>query len=164
LSRSRDTSMGFVVATLALGLAACGGSEAPAPAPAPEPVAEPAPVEPAPVAAAPRVFFVEPADGAKVTSPVKVVMGVEGLTIHKAGEVIEGTGHHHIVVDGDFVPSGTVVPSDEKHIHFGAGQTEAEVPLAPGPHTLRLQFADGMHSSYGEGLSTVIAIEVVAAP
>jgi hypothetical protein len=103
-------------------LAACGGApEAPAPAPAPQPA-------PAPVA--PRVFFVEPADGARVTSPVKVVMGVEGIAIHPAGQLVEGTGHHHIIVDGEVIPTGTVVPADEKHIHFGQGQTEAVSPTA----------------------------------
>jgi len=107
-----------------------------------------------------RVFFVEPADGATVKSPLKVVFGVEGKTVAPAGEVKEGTGHHHLIIDGQPIPGGTVVPADEKHIHFGKGQTETEVELAPGPHTLTLQFADGSHGSFGEGLSATISVVV----
>jgi hypothetical protein len=58
---------------------------------------------------------------------------------------------------------GMVVPKDETHIHYGQGQTEAEVPLAPGPHALTLQFADGNHVSYGEQLSSTITVTVAEA-
>lgn len=107
-----------------------------------------------------KVMFVEPADGATVKSPVMVKMGVEGMTVQPAGELKEGTGHHHIIVDSDAVPFGTAVPADEKHIHFGKGQTETELELEPGEHTLQLQFADGAHRSYGEQVSAKITITV----
>jgi hypothetical protein len=109
-----------------------------------------------------RVFFVSPADGAKVKSPVKVAFGVEGMGIRPAGEDVKDqtTGHHHIIVDGAFVPKGTVVPKDDKHIHFGGGQTETELKLAPGEHTLTMQLADGAHISYGEPLSATIKVTV----
>ena len=45
-----------------------------------------------------RVYFIEPKDGAEVVSPVKVVMGVEGMTIKPSG-VVAGTGHHHILIN-----------------------------------------------------------------
>src|SRR5262252_374098 len=51
-----------------------------------------------------KVFFVEPKDGAEIQGPVKVVMGVEGMKIQPAGEVVEGTGHHHILINQDFFP------------------------------------------------------------
>ena len=108
-----------------------------------------------------RVFFVNLKEGDKVKSPVKVVMGVEGITVHPAGEVIEGTGHHHIILEAPAVPERSVVPADDEHIHFGGGQTETEIELVPGPHTLRLQFADGLHRSYGEALSAMVMIEVI---
>ena len=107
-----------------------------------------------------NVFFTNLKEGDKVSSPVKVVMGVEGMTVHPAGEIIEGTGHHHIIIDGNPVTSEAVVPADEKHIHFGGGQTETEVELTPGNHTLTLQFADGLHRSYGEQMSATINIVV----
>lgn len=110
-----------------------------------------------------KVFFVNLKEGDMVSSPLKVEMGAEGITVHPAGEIIDGTGHHHIIVDGVPVPSGDVVPADETHIHFGGGQTETELELAPGSHTLTLQFADGLHRSYGEAMSATIKVEVQAA-
>lgn len=156
-------------------LVACGGSEAPKPA---EPAA---PVEAAPAAidhsqhgadaaaaafeAAPTgssVSFGEPADGATVTSPVKVVMNATGVTIQPAGELKSGTGHHHLVIDGQPVSEGEVVPKDATHIHFGDGKTETSVELTPGSHTLTLQVADGLHRSYGPALATTITVNVEA--
>ena len=63
--------------------------------------------------------------------------------------MLEGTGHHHLIVDGKAVPKGSVVPADATHMHFGKGQTETTLKLPPGKHTLTLQFADGAHQSYG---------------
>ena len=147
-------------------LVACGGGDAPAEAPpAEEPAAE-APAAEEPAAEEPaadtklRVFFVEPADGATLTSPVKIVMGVEGMKVHPAGPQVEGTGHHHLIIGPAGIPEGTQVPADEKHIHFGKGQTEAEIELPPGEHKLTMQFADGSHTSYGEVMAATITITV----
>jgi len=107
-----------------------------------------------------KVMFTEPADGATVSSPVKVVMGVEGAKVKPAGELVEGTGHHHIIVDGQPIEAEKVVPKDDTHIHFGDGSTQTELELEPGEHTLTLQFADGMHRSYGRALSKTITITV----
>lgn len=126
-----------LIVVLTFGLAACGGQkESPAPESA-EPSAEAAPEV--------RVFFVEPADSSVVPTTFHVVMGVKGLSVAPAGEVKEGSGHLHILVDTTFVPAGQVIPKDEHHLHFGAGALEADLTLPPGPHTLRLQFADGAH-------------------
>lgn len=107
-----------------------------------------------------KVFFVAPADGAKVTSPVAIKMGVEAMTVKPAGTLEAATGHHHIIVDGKGVAPGTAVPADATHIHYGKGQTETTLELAPGTHTLTLQFADGMHRSYGPALASTITITV----
>ncbi|MTI31648.1 DUF4399 domain-containing protein [Cytophagales bacterium RKSG123] len=107
------------------------------------------------------VFFVNLQEGEKVTSPLKVEMGVIGMDVEPAGEVHTNKGHHHIIVDGSFVKDGEIVPMDKTHLHFGKGQKETELELAPGKHSLTLQFADGVHKSYGEGLSKTIEIEVV---
>ena len=107
-----------------------------------------------------KVFFVEPVDGAEITGKVKVVMGVEGMKVHPAGEIVPGTGHHHIIINGDAADKGSVVPADETHKHFGKGQTETELELAPGKYKLTLQFADGNHQSYGPELSQSIHITV----
>ena len=82
------------------------------------------------------------------------------MEVEPAGELSRYKGHHHIIVDGSFNEKGAVVPADTTHIHFGLGQTSAELPLSPGPHTLTLQFADGFHRSYGEKMSASITITV----
>ena len=41
--------------------------------------------------------------------------------------------------------AGTEIPFDETHLHFGKGQTEAALTLAPGKHKLTLQFANALH-------------------
>ena len=107
-----------------------------------------------------RVFFVNLEDGAVLTSPVKVVMGSEGIKVQPAGEIIVGTGHHHIIINDGPNALGAVVGADDTHIHFGKGQEETELELTPGNYTLTLQFADGFHRSYGERMSATINIVV----
>ncbi len=106
------------------------------------------------------VSFVNIEDGAEVTSPFTMVMGVSGMELEPAGEYNENKGHHHLVIDGSFIPMYEVVPADENNIHYGDGRTETEVELSPGEHTLTLQFADGLHRSYGEQLSATITVTV----
>ncbi|WP_174554615.1 DUF4399 domain-containing protein [Pandoraea norimbergensis] len=115
-----------------------------------------------PVQAAPgaRVFFVAPKDGATVTNPVVVKFGVEGMAIKPAGDMSPNTGHHHLIIDGDPVPAGQVVPTDDSHLHFGKGQTETTVNLTPGDHVLTMQFANGAHQSYGPAMSQTIKVHV----
>ena len=110
--------------------------------------------------AAGSVMFVEPKDGATVPPDFKVVMAVEGMKVAPAGQLVDGTGHHHLIIDGQPAPKGTVVPADATHLHFGKGQTETMLKLTPGKHTLTLQFADGAHQSYGPDLSSTITVEV----
>ena len=118
--------------------------------------------------ATPSVSFTQPADGATVTSPFEVVMAATGLIVEPSGEVNEGAGHFHILVETDFITAGEVIPTDEQHLHYGKGQTTASVELEPGEHTLRLQFADGLHTAlegdqYRDTI-TVVVEEGVATP
>ena len=117
-----------------------------------------------------KVMFVTPHDGDKVSGPlengkvaVKVQMGAENIAIKPAGPVEAGSGHHHVLIDAQPLAAGTVVPKDETHLHFGQGQTEANVALSTGEHTLTMQLADGVHRSYGPDLSATIKINVTAA-
>jgi Domain of unknown function (DUF4399) len=109
-----------------------------------------------------QVFFVGIADGAVVSSPVKVKFGVTGLTVKPALEDIENknAGHHHLLVNLDSLPEGQAIPFTDQHIHFGKGQTEADVILPPGRYKLTMQFANGAHVSYGKRLSQTISITV----
>ena len=108
-----------------------------------------------------RVFFVNLEDNAEVKSPFKIEMGMEGMEMHPAGEIIRGTGHHHLLINKKYMPLGETIPADETHIHYGKAQTEAEISLEPGDYELTLQFANGFHQSYGEQMSAKINIKVL---
>ncbi len=107
-----------------------------------------------------RVFFVSPEDGASVTSPVTISFGIEGAEVKPAGEDVPNSGHHHLIINGTGIEQGVVVPKDETHIHYGKGQTEAQVELEPGEYTLVMQFANHVHQSYGDAGAASIKITV----
>lgn len=107
------------------------------------------------------VKFLEPADGAKVKSPVKLKFAAEGIATEPAGQVKAGSGHHHVIIDTTPPRKGRPIPNDAQHLHYGQGQTEATIELSPGKHELSLQFADGLHRSYGPQMSATITVEVV---
>ena len=136
---------------------ACGGG-------APSNEAQPAAAPAAPAAGQGRVFFMQPASGASVKSPVQFVFGSEGYTIAAvpAGEVKEvraGTGHFHLGVDTDCLPVGQVIPKAAPWIHFGDGKNMIEMQLAPGPHKFAVQAGDDLHQTIA-GLCETISITV----
>jgi hypothetical protein len=157
---------------LVLLLAACGddSSKSPEakqePAPTPATVAEksaPAPQagERTPAPAGAKVMILEPADGATVKSPVTVKFGVEGMEVAPAGTDKPNTGHHHLFIDSKLEDPGVPVPADANHIHYGKGQTEAQVELTPGKHTLQDVFADKSHIPHNPPVvSDVVTITV----
>lgn len=108
-----------------------------------------------------NVYFVNIKDGDIVKSPFKIVMGAEGIATDSAGHIKQASGHHHILIDvADSISYGTIIPKDENHLHFGNAQTETELTLKPGKHRISLQYADGMHRSYGGKLNTTITVTV----
>lgn len=93
-----------------------------------------------------EISILEPQDGAVVSGPVTVRFGVKGMDIAPAGEVKDNSGHFHLLIDTDELPAAEQpIPKDEHHMHFGKGQTEATLTLAPGEHTLQLELGDGAH-------------------
>jgi hypothetical protein len=106
------------------------------------------------------VFFIEPKNNVTVTSPVHFKFGVNGMKIGSAGEVIEGVGHFHLLIDSDDIASGEAIPFDETHLHYGKGQTEATVPFKAGTHKVTLLLGNGVHLSYGKEWSQTITIHV----
>ena len=107
-----------------------------------------------------KVYFKWPKNGSTVASPVFVDMGLEGMVIEPAGIVKEGYGHHHILINQKFWPEGEVIPTSDSTLHFGKGQTDASIELDPGRYIISLQFADGVHVSFGELMSESIEINV----
>ena len=106
------------------------------------------------------VDFVTPANGDTVPQTFKVKFAVSGMQVAPAGDMTADTGHHHLLINTDDIAEGTVIPMDDRHRHFGKGQTETEITLPPGRHRLTMQFADGAHRSYGEKLRKTIEITV----
>lgn len=102
------------------------------------------PRTPSPAGAA--VYIVSPADGAEVKSPVTVRFGLRGMGVAPAAVVADNTGHHHLLIDvATLPPDNMPLPSSDNVRHFGLGQTEVELTLAPGTHTLQLVLGDALH-------------------
>ena len=92
------------------------------------------------------VYIISPADGETVKSPFKVLFGLSGMGVAPAGIEKANTGHHHLLIDLDEAPPMTKpLPSDMNRKHFGGGQTEVTLELAPGTHTLQLLLGDHLH-------------------
>ncbi|WP_334190932.1 DUF4399 domain-containing protein [Noviherbaspirillum sp.] len=114
-------------------------------------------------------YFVNIKDGDKVRSPFRVAFSVTGMGVAPvAAGKIEGTGHHHILIDMP-MPADIKKPIpfdkpeeylNQRYKHFGKGETEAVLDLPPGKHTLRLLFADHNHVPYYIA-SKEITIEVM---
>ena len=138
VTRLRNISLAAAAALAALTLAGCAAMSEPAQS----------------------VSLVEPANGATVSSPFKVRFGVKGMVVEPAGDIKPNSGHHHLVINGDAVPTGQSVPFTERSLHFGKGQTETELTLPPGSYSLTAQFANGAHQSYGKPMSQTIRVTV----
>jgi hypothetical protein len=92
-----------------------------------------------------RVYIISPANGEVVNSPVKVRFGLSGMGVAPAGLPFQNTGHHHLIIDAPTPDAGAPIPNDAQHRHFGGGQTEVTIELAPGAHTLQLIVGDHNH-------------------
>jgi hypothetical protein len=91
------------------------------------------------------VYFVDLKDGATLPTKATINFGLRGMGVAPAGSDRQNSGHHHLLVDAELPPLNLPIPNDFNHLHFGAGQTEAEITLAPGPHTLQLLLGDKDH-------------------
>jgi hypothetical protein len=102
-----------------------------------------------PATAAPAgamAYIISPADGATVGQEVTVRFGLKGMGVAPAGVTKEHTGHHHLLIDVKELPvAGQPIPADAQHVHFGGGQTQTTLKLAPGTHTLQLELGDANH-------------------
>ncbi len=109
-----------------------------------------------------RVFFVDLVDGATIPSRSIIRFGAEGVALSPAGTRHPNGGHHHLLIDTELPPLDREIPSDFNHVHFGRGQTEAEITLPPGEHTLQLLMGDHDHVPHDPPLmSPRIRVRVV---
>jgi hypothetical protein len=109
-----------------------------------------------------EVYIVSPRDGAEVAQQFTVRFGLKGMGVAPAGVGKENTGHHHLLVDVKQLPAaGQPIPKDDQHIHFGGGQTQTDLKLSPGIHTLQLELGDQNHIPFVPALvSRKITIHV----
>jgi hypothetical protein len=96
------------------------------------------------------VYFINPKNGDAVTNSFTVQFGLKGMVIAPAGDDEPNTGHHHLLIDTTLSPDELKQPivSDARHLHFGGGQTQTELTLPRGPHTLQLVFGDWSHTPF----------------
>jgi len=92
-----------------------------------------------------HVYFIAPQNGQTVSSPVLVQFGLNGMGVAPAGVDVPNTGHHHLLVNTPLPPAGQPIPTDEKHLHFGLGQTQTSLTLPPGQHELQILLGDHAH-------------------
>jgi Domain of unknown function (DUF4399) len=92
-----------------------------------------------------EVYFVDLNDGATVPSKLKLYFGLRNMGVAPAGSDRQNSGHHHLLIDTTLPPLNRPIPNDPEHQHFGAGQTEAEITLKPGRHSLQLLLGDKDH-------------------
>ena len=123
------------------------------------PVQAEMPRQPAPEGAG--VYFIEPTDGSTVSSPFRVLFGLHGMGVAPAGANHANTGHHHLLIDAPDVHLDMPLPKSDQVRHFGGGQTETMLELAPGAHTLQLLLADYAHIPHAPPvMSKVVTITV----
>jgi len=93
-----------------------------------------------------NVYFITPADGQTVSSNFTVKFGLNGMGVSPAGIEKNNTGHHHILIDTNTMPDLLApLPATDKIKHFGGGQTETQLMLSPGKHTLQLVLGNHQH-------------------
>jgi hypothetical protein len=92
------------------------------------------------------------------------MFGLKGMGVAPAGIDKPDTGHHHLLIDTQLSNPGVPLPMDANHLHFGGGQTETLLELAPGSHRLQLVLGDYLHIPHEPPvISEPITIEVVVA-
>ena len=91
------------------------------------------------------LYFISPKDGDVVSNPITVRFGLKNMGVAPAGIQYENTGHHHLLINTALPSLDLPIINDEKHRHYGLGQTETTLELPPGPHTLQLLLGDFAH-------------------
>jgi len=108
-------------------------------------------------------YIISPTDGETVESPFLVQFGLSSMGVAPAAVEVENTGHHHLLIDVEELPSlDEPLPATDNIRHFGGGQTETVLDLPPGTHTLQILLGNYAHVPHDPPVvSEKITIEVV---
>lgn len=109
-------------------------------------------------AVTPKLIILEPKNGATVTPTFTVKFGASGVNIVPVGgehanhdhsghhKYDMQSGHFHLLTDAESLPSPDhPMPANANITHLTQGQTEAQLTLTPGKHTLQLVLGDSSH-------------------
>jgi hypothetical protein len=116
-----------------------------------------------------RVYFINLEDGMEVTSPFRILIGLENMGVAPANmDEFGRTGHHHLLVNVPLPGADETIPERksgrERYIHLGGGQTQVTVDLPDGEHELQLLMGDHEHVPHEPVVkSRRISVEVVGA-
>ena len=102
-----------------------------------------------------ELYFKSPQDGFKSKAKeFKVEFGSKNILISPAGVKVEKvkkcfvSGHHHLIINGAYDVLSNAkqpIPYGKNILHFGGGQTEANLSLPPGKYSLQLVLGDYEH-------------------
>ena len=96
-----------------------------------------------------RVYIISPKNGDTVAQKFTVQFGLKGMGVAPVGVNQPNTGHHHLLVDLAQMPNMSMpLPANDNIRHFGGGQTEVDLTLPPGKHTLQLVLGDYLHTPH----------------
>jgi hypothetical protein len=155
VSEARCRRAGLIAAVMFAGIGACSNAVAQA--------RDPGQLTPSPPGA--EAYFIDLKDGATVPAKLKLYFGLRNMGVAPAGSDRPNSGHHHLLIDTQLPPLNQPIPNDFNHLHFGTGQTEAEITLTPGPHTLQLLLGDKDHVPHAPPvMSPRIRVNVAAGP
>ena len=91
------------------------------------------------------VYFIDLKDGVTVPTKLTIRFGLRDMGVAPAGSDRANSGHHHLLIDTELPALDQPIANDFNHLHFGAGQTEVEITLKSGTHTLQLLLGDKDH-------------------
>lgn len=92
------------------------------------------------------LYIITPRDGERVRGAFWCRFGLRNMGVTHAGDATPNLGHHHLLIDVDeTLNPDEPIPSDKRHLHFGAGQTETRLDLPRGRHTLQLVLGNAEH-------------------
>ena len=93
-----------------------------------------------------EVYFITPKEGDTVSTKFIIQFGLKNMGVAPAGIVVKNTGHHHLLIDVQQLPSlEEPLPNNSNIRHFGAGQTETVLEIPRGEHTLQLLLGNHAH-------------------
>ena len=108
-----------------------------------------------------QAYVIYPKNGDVVSSPFKVIFGLENFGVVPAGIDLEFAGHHHLFINSPGIDYSNPIPADKTHLHFGTGRTESVLDLEPGEYQLQLVLGNYLHIPFNPSIESKIISIIV---